>query len=79
MFQPEKPDDVERLKALQRDVHDVFIGVVKERRAGKLAGPDPELFSGAFWSAPKAQEFGSSTASQISARRCASCSATRCD
>jgi ClpP class serine protease len=33
-FQPEKADDVERLKALQRDVHDVFIGVVKERRAG---------------------------------------------
>ena len=58
MFQPEKPDDVERLKALQKDVHDVFIGVVKERRAGKLAGPDGELFSGAFWSASKAQEFG---------------------
>lgn len=58
MFQPEKPDDVERLKALQRDVHDVFIGVVKERRAGRLKGLDGELFTGAFWSAPKAMEFG---------------------
>lgn len=58
MFQPEKADDIERLKALQRDVHDVFIGVVKDRRAGKLRGPDGELFSGAFWSAPKALEFG---------------------
>ena len=57
-FQPEKPDDVERLKAIQRDVHDVFIGVVKERRLGRLKGPDSELFSGAFWSAPKALEFG---------------------
>lgn len=57
-FLPEKPDDIERLKALQRDVHDVFIGVVKERRAGKLKGPDQELFSGAFWSGPKALEFG---------------------
>ena len=57
-FQPEKPDDVERLKALQRDVHDVFIGVVKERRAGRLKGPDQELFSGAFWSGPKAMELG---------------------
>lgn len=57
-FQPEKADDVERLKALQRDVHDVFIGVVKERRAGKLKGQDGELFSGAFWSGPKAMEFG---------------------
>lgn len=57
-FQPEKADDVERLKSLQRDVHDVFIGVVKDRRAARLKGPDAELFSGAFWSAPKALEFG---------------------
>ncbi len=58
MFSPENPDDVARLKALQRDVHDVFIGVVKERRAGRLKGLDGELFSGAFWSAPRALEFG---------------------
>lgn len=57
-FLPEKADDVERLKAIQRDVHDVFIGVVKERRAGRLKGADGELFSGAFWSAPKALELG---------------------
>lgn len=57
-FQPERPQDVERLKALQRDVHDVFIGVVKERRAGRLKGPDADLFSGAFWSGPKAMELG---------------------
>lgn len=57
-FLPEKPDDVERLKTLQRDVHDAFIGVVKESRAGKLNGPDIELFSGAFWSGPRALEFG---------------------
>lgn len=57
-FQPEKPDDVERLKALQRDVHDVFIGVVKDRRAARLKGADGELFSGAFWSGPKALELG---------------------
>jgi signal peptide peptidase SppA len=57
-FLPEKPDDVERLKAIQRDVHDVFIGIVKERRLGRLKGPDGELFSGAFWSAPKALEMG---------------------
>ncbi len=57
-FLPEKADDVERLKAIQRDVHDVFIGVVKERRLGRLKGPDAELFSGAFWSASKALEYG---------------------
>jgi len=57
-FRPERPEDVGRLKALQRDVHDVFIGIVKERRAGRLKGADQELFSGAFWSGPKALELG---------------------
>jgi signal peptide peptidase SppA len=57
-FLPEKPEDIERLLALQRDAHDVFIGAVKERRAGKLKGPDTELFSGAFWSGKQALEFG---------------------
>jgi len=57
-FLPEKPEDVARLQAIQRDVHDVFIGLVKERRAGKLRAPDAELFSGAFWSGPKAAELG---------------------
>lgn len=57
-FQPEKADDIERLKAIQRSVHDVFIGVVKDRRLGRLKGPDSELFSGAFWSATEALELG---------------------
>ena len=57
-FQAEKPDEVERLKAIQKDVHDVFIGVVKDRRAERLKGLDSELFSGAFWSAAKALELG---------------------
>jgi signal peptide peptidase SppA len=57
-FQPERKEDVARLKDLQRQVHDVFIGIVKERRAGKLTGPEEELFSGAYWSAAKAIELG---------------------
>ncbi len=57
-FLPENPEDIERLKAIQQDVHDVFIGLVKERRVGKLKAPDGELFTGAFWSAAKAVEFG---------------------
>lgn len=57
-FLPEKPEDVARLKDLQRDVHDVFISFVKDRRAGKLKGQDAELFSGAFWSAPRALDHG---------------------
>lgn len=57
-FRPERPEDVALLKELQRDVHEVFTGVVKERRAGKLNGPDEELFSGSFWSAVRARELG---------------------
>ena len=57
-FQPERPEDVVRLEALQRSVHDFFIGIVKERRAGKLTGPEEELFSGTFWSAAKALDYG---------------------
>lgn len=47
-FSPEKPEDVERLKDLQREIHELFIGLVKERR-GKALSDDPELFTGAFW------------------------------
>jgi signal peptide peptidase SppA len=57
-FLPENPEDVARLKAIQSDVHDVFIGLVKERRLGKLKGADSELFSGAFWAGPRAVEHG---------------------
>ena len=57
-FRPENHDDIARVKAIQKDIHDAFIGVVKDRRAGRLANLDDELFSGAFWSASKALEFG---------------------
>jgi signal peptide peptidase SppA len=49
-FKPEKKDDVERLKALQLDVHQTFIDLVKERRGAKL-NDIPDLFTGLFWTA----------------------------
>lgn len=57
-FQPEKPEDVARIKAIQRDIHETFIALVKERRGVRLAASDEELFSGAFWSGPKAVQLG---------------------
>lgn len=57
-FKPEKPEDVERLKSILGEIHDAFIGVVKERRGNTITGADSEVFSGSFWSAPKAQELG---------------------
>jgi signal peptide peptidase SppA len=50
-FQPEKPEDVARLKAIQEEVHDHFIGIVRTRRGEVLARDrDQEIFSGQFWS-----------------------------
>jgi serine protease SohB len=57
-FLPEKPDDVKRIKAIQKDIHEHFIGLVKTRRGGKLNGSDKALFSGEFWTAKKAIELG---------------------
>jgi serine protease SohB len=57
-FLPEKPEDVKRVKAIQKDIHEQFIGLVKARRAGKLHGPEKTLFSGEFWTAEKAIELG---------------------
>lgn len=56
-FQPEKQEDVERLKALQEDVHQVFIELVKERRGSKLADDD-DLFTGVFWTGERGRDLG---------------------
>ena len=57
-FLPEDPDDVERLKKLQRAIHDDFIELVKSRRGGKLTGPESDLFSGEYWTGRRALELG---------------------
>jgi serine protease SohB len=57
-FLPEEPGDVERLKSLQREIHEDFIALVKSRRAGKLSGPEESLFSGEYWTGRKALSYG---------------------
>ena len=57
-FLPEKPDEVARLKAIQREIHNSFIDLVKERRAAKLTGPENALFSGEYWGAKTALGLG---------------------
>ncbi|WP_026381128.1 S49 family peptidase [Afifella pfennigii] len=56
-FQPEKAEDVARLKAIQEEVHELFIDLVRARRGAVLA-EDPEIFSGAFWSGKRAVSLG---------------------
>jgi signal peptide peptidase SppA len=57
-FLPEKAEDVARLKAVQREIHEDFIALVKERRGGQLKGPENDVFSGEFWTGRKAVELG---------------------
>ena len=57
-FLPEKPEDVERLKAVQRDIHEDFIALVKQSRGARLTGPENDLFSGEFWTGRKAVTLG---------------------
>lgn len=56
-FQPEKEEDVERLKKLQLEVHQTFIDLVKSRRGAKLKD-DPDLFTGLFWTGIKGMQLG---------------------
>jgi serine protease SohB len=61
-FLPENPDDVERLKKLQRQIHDNFIALVKSRRGDKLngqeVGQEIDLFSGEYWTGTQALDLG---------------------
>lgn len=56
-FRPEDPGDIQRLTAIQREVHREFIALVKERRGPKLKAGD-ELFTGEFWAGARAVELG---------------------
>ncbi|SEV98190.1 serine protease SohB [Aliiroseovarius sediminilitoris] len=56
-FQPEKPADIKRLKALQMDIHEAFKAQVASRRKGKLA-EDEDLFTGDIWLGHAAIEKG---------------------
>jgi serine protease SohB len=57
-FLPEKPEDVEHLKAIQREIHHSFIALVKSRRGAALVGPEETLFSGEYWTGQKSIELG---------------------
>ncbi len=57
-FLPEKPEDVERVKTIQKEIHESFIALVKASRAARLTGPESALFSGEFWSGRTALSYG---------------------
>jgi serine protease SohB len=56
-FLPQKPEDVDRLKALQTPIHQAFIDHVKARRGSRIdAGAD--LFNADVWVGQQAVDLG---------------------
>ncbi|WP_410667238.1 S49 family peptidase [Amycolatopsis sp. cmx-4-68] len=56
-FSPEKPEDVEWLKKMHAQLHELFVNWVKERRGDRLADTE-DLFTGDVWLGAKAVELG---------------------
>jgi signal peptide peptidase SppA len=57
-FLAENPDDVARVKALQREIHAIFIALVKGSRGNRLKGTDDVLFSGEYWAGETSVSMG---------------------
>ncbi len=57
-FLEEDPVGIERLKAVQHDMHESFKDLVRERRGGKLAADDETLFNGDIWTGRTALRLG---------------------
>src|SRR6195952_4157406 len=57
-FLPEDPDDVARVKALQREIHAIFIALVKRSRGARLKGAEDVLFSGEYWAGETSVSLG---------------------
>lgn len=57
-FGPEKAAEVKHLKALQKEIHEDFIAMVRARRGERLKGPEKTLFSGAYWTGNTALDLG---------------------
>ena len=57
-FLPENPEDVARLKVLQREIHAIFIALVKQSRGARLKGADDLLFTGEYWAGDTSVSLG---------------------
>ena len=57
-FLPENPEDVARLKSIQREIHTIFIALVKTSRGARLKGADDMLFTGEYWAGESSVSLG---------------------
>ena len=47
-----------RLKSLQREIHAIFIALVKQSRGSRLKGADDTLFTGEYWAGETSVSLG---------------------
>src|SRR5271169_7067329 len=57
-FLPENRDDVARLKSIQREIHTIFIALVKQSRGSRLKGGEEVLFTGEYWAGDSSISLG---------------------
>jgi len=57
-FLPENPEDVTRVKTLQREIHAIFIALVRQSRGTRLKAADDVLFSGEYWAGETSVSLG---------------------
>jgi len=57
-FLPENPDDVTRIKTIQREIHALFTALVKQSRGARLKATDDVLFTGEYWAGETSVSLG---------------------
>ena len=77
-FLPEKPEDVKRIKAIQKDIHEHFIAWSRNAAAASSRAPTRRCSPASSGPRRPRSTWGLPTASAICAQRCANATARRC-
>ena len=57
-FLPEKKEDIDQIKSIQKDLHEQFISWIKKRRGKRIKATDEKLFNAGIWSGRQAKDLG---------------------
>ena len=57
-FLPEKKEDIDQIKSIQKDLHEQFISWIKKRRGKRIKVSDDIVFNAGIWSGRQALKIG---------------------
>ena len=57
-FLPERKEDIDQIKSIQKDLHEQFINWIKRRRGKRIKVSDEIVFNAGIWSGRQAIELG---------------------